>query len=169
MKLKSIIFAAMLAAGSLGAAHAATDNWTAPVVALNGGPTEWSIDFGHTHTVTGTFTDTYTFTYSGLPSTAYGFFLNIQNPVGDINFNWAKLDGTTIPAANLGPLSGSAFFNVPVSGTIELLIKGKTLDAPASYSGTLSVLTPVPEPTTYAMLLGGLALLGVAARRRNQS
>ncbi|MCU6499288.1 PEPxxWA-CTERM sorting domain-containing protein [Rugamonas sp. A1-17] len=27
---------------------------------------------------------------------------------------------------------------------------------------------PVPEPATYAMLLGGLAMLGVAARRRGR-
>ena len=32
----------------------------------------------------------------------------------------------------------------------------------------LTVPTPVPEPETYAMLLAGLALLGVAARRRRR-
>lgn len=33
-------------------------------------------------------------------------------------------------------------------------------------SGT--VMAPVPEPSTYAMLLGGLSLLGVVARRRRE-
>lgn len=34
------------------------------------------------------------------------------------------------------------------------------------YSSVWDGVTPVPEPGTYAMLLGGLALLGAAARRR---
>jgi hypothetical protein len=33
----------------------------------------------------------------------------------------------------------------------------------------LSVATPVPEPETYAMLLGGLALIGAIARRRRRA
>lgn len=32
----------------------------------------------------------------------------------------------------------------------------------------LSLLTPVPEPSTYAMLLGGLGVVGAAARRRRR-
>jgi hypothetical protein len=32
--------------------------------------------------------------------------------------------------------------------------------------GTSSIAAPVPEPETYAMMLGGLALMGVVARRR---
>lgn len=39
-------------------------------------------------------------------------------------------------------------------------------DALVSY--TSRTLAPVPEPQTYAMLLGGLGLLGVVARRRRQ-
>ncbi|MBY0558165.1 MAG: CCXG family PEP-CTERM protein, partial [Burkholderiaceae bacterium] len=31
---------------------------------------------------------------------------------------------------------------------------------------TADTLAPVPEPETYAMLLGGLAMLGAVARRR---
>ena len=35
----------------------------------------------------------------------------------------------------------------------------------ASYSGTVNV-TAVPEPETYALMLGGLAAIGFVARRR---
>ena len=40
-----------------------------------------------------------------------------------------------------------------------------------AYGGSLNVtaLEPVPEPATYGMLLGGLGLLGYAARRKKQS
>lgn len=34
------------------------------------------------------------------------------------------------------------------------------------YTGVSSFTSPVPEPATYGMMLGGLALLGFAARRR---
>jgi hypothetical protein len=36
-----------------------------------------------------------------------------------------------------------------------------------TFNGTVS-LAPVPEPETYAMMLAGFGLLGVAARRRKQ-
>ena len=41
-----------------------------------------------------------------------------------------------------------------------------------SYSAgrwNLTAVSAVPEPATYAMLLGGLALVGALARRRNAS
>ena len=167
MKLKSILLASMLALGSIGAAYA-DDNWS-ETIALAGGPTAWTTAFGHEHTVLGNFTDTYTFTYSGEPGVASGYFLNVKDAVGDINFKSAKLDGTNLLTANLFGLSGSIYAFVPVSGTIELIIKGKTLSGVASYGGTLSVLSAVPEPGAYGMMLGGLALLGVVARRRKQS
>ena len=34
--------------------------------------------------------------------------------------------------------------------------------------GFLTAVTPIPEPETYALLLAGLASLGVAARRRQR-
>jgi hypothetical protein len=37
-----------------------------------------------------------------------------------------------------------------------------------TYIGDYGSTAPVPEPETYAMMLGGLALLGVVARRRKQ-
>lgn len=36
----------------------------------------------------------------------------------------------------------------------------------ANYSGTYKITAAVPEPETYGMLLGGLALIGAVARRK---
>lgn len=47
-------------------------------------------------------------------------------------------------------------------------IGGDTAIAPPLLGLTVAAVTPVPEPETYALMLGGLALLGGVARRRRQ-
>lgn len=56
-----------------------------------------------------------------------------------------------------GGIPGGSYY-VKVSGTIVSATS-------ASYAGNLNV-TPVPEPQTYAMLLAGLGLVAMGARRR---
>ncbi|MBP6901210.1 MAG: PEPxxWA-CTERM sorting domain-containing protein [Burkholderiaceae bacterium] len=75
--------------------------------------------------------------------------------------------------------SGSVLSSFDLSAITTQAIEGVTVDAlgniylVAEDSGTansrLFVLTaPVPEPGTYALLLAGLGLVGVAARRRQR-
>lgn len=52
------------------------------------------------------------------------------------------------------------------AGNYYLSVTGQVLgSAGGSYAGDI-VMVPVPEPETYAMLLGGLGLIGAVARRR---
>jgi hypothetical protein len=162
MKLKSILIAGMLAAAC---ASASANDYTAPTLAMTGGPVDFSTSIGAAHTA-GAFTDTYTFTYSGNPGMGSGWFTNLATSGGEIDFGTATLNGTNITPLNFGPLSTAAFFNIPVSGLVTLVITGTEVGATASYGGVLNVTAPVPEPEAYGMLLGGLALLGVVARRR---
>ena len=73
-------------------------------------------------------------------------------------------DNTTIGVSNSwsGLLSAS-FAN---TGTTEASGFLQTFVIVDGYSSVWDGVTPVPEPATYAMLLGGLALLGAAGRRR---
>lgn len=165
LKLKPLLFAAMLAASG----SVLADDYTAPQAALFGGPTNYSTWFGATHSEAGAFTDSYTFTYSGAAGFASGLFGNLTTPNGSIDFTSATLNGTTLPTLNWGPVSASYFSLVPVDGLLTLIVSGNTSGTIASYAGTLDVITAaVPEPATYGMMLGGLALMGFVARRRRQ-
>lgn len=79
------------------------------------------------------------------------------------------------PAAALNDLSFSrASFNLgpgsySISGSLDqsvLLDSGGSRLNATSGGISLTVSAPVPEPETYAMLLAGLGLLGIVARRR---
>ncbi len=164
MKLTSILAAAVLAAAS-GGAYA--NDYAPAVISMSGGPTNWTVSFGTSHSDGLAFTDTYQFSYSGLPGTATGAFFNIASTGGDLDFNWVDINGNIMTPSNVGIMSGSLIFATPVSGIITLTIKG-TDTGVGSYAGTLDIAAPVPEPATYGMLLGGLALLGVVARRRQR-
>ena len=85
-------------------------------------------------------------------SSVLGSFSTRQ--LSDQNFNFAFLAQTN----DILTLSASQGVHMNASGPIE-----------ASLSGMLNgqfTVTAVPEPEQYAMLLAGLGLLGVAARRR---
>ena len=69
-----------------------------------------------------------------------------------------KDDKWTLSFANLA--AGSYY--VKVSGN---LVSG----AGATFSGNGSLVSAVPEPASYGLLLGGLGLLGFLARRRQKS
>ena len=55
------------------------------------------------------------------------------------------------------------------AGNYQLVISGVNSAAQASYSGNLAVAVApaVPEPSTYALLLGGIGAIGLFVRRRS--
>jgi hypothetical protein len=70
---------------------------------------------------------------------------------------------------------GSTSFNVSTlvhqGSTVDFVLgaNGNDYTDSTRFTATIaSVTAPVPEPETYAMMLAGLGLLGVAARRRKQ-
>lgn len=74
--------------------------------------------------------------------------------------NGQRLASTTL---SLGAQSGSSYSFSEFSGVNKITISGSNL---AFDNITLSAVSPVPEPATYAMLLAGLGLVGLMVRRR---
>jgi hypothetical protein len=114
-----------------------------------------------------TFTDFYKFTV-GASDLDAGFYANQGKVVGlDITKFDLVLAGGGLVASSTG--SGGSFNIASIllaPGSYVLEIAGKvTGSTSGNYNGTLNV-SPVPEPETYGMMLAGLALVGVVARRK---
>jgi hypothetical protein len=78
------------------------------------------------------------------------YYVNDDNTVSGVSDNWS------------GTLTVS-FYNYGSTATQVLL---QSYVATEGQSAVWDGVTPVPEPATYAMMLGGLALIGLARRRR---
>ena len=81
---------------------------------------------------------------SGFPSAQSGNYIN--------SFTLAPADFSSLLA---GTQAGKAYLNIHSAAYPGGEIRG--------------FLVPVPEPGTYALMLGGLGLLGMAAKRRKQA
>ena len=123
--------------------------------------------------VSGSFTDFWTFNVVAPGATAAASATNISfNGAGGIT-SFAGLlstvnlvaSSTPSPPVVVNVLAG--FTGVLTPGAYSLRISGNAGPG-ASYGGNV-VLTPIPEPGTYALMLAGLGVVGfMAARRRNR-
>jgi len=140
-----------------------------PLVANGTNPLQYSGHFGNDPK--GIFSDVFTFApaaNAGSNASASVLDMDLEGH-GVINFGGATLNG--IAFTQTGADRWSLASTLVPSGMLTLTVWGDATNG-GSYDGTINLLmvpSPVPEQQTYAMLLGGLALLGVVARRRKQS
>jgi hypothetical protein len=96
--------------------------------------------------ISGTGSKTFTFTSFNLLDSTYSLVAT-----GDILSGGAK--------ASFGVIDSLG------AGSYYLEVAGKSVGATAGYNGTIT-LTPVPEPETNALMLAGIGMLGLIARRK---
>lgn len=103
--------------------------------------------------------------FTGLAPGLYNVAIGIVGQNLAFNATTSELNGTT--GFVLGPTEFS-FFGVKATGNgvFTLHLFGEAFKG-AIYSGNVTV-TAVPEPEIYAMMLGGLLMLGEIARRKQR-
>ena len=123
--------------------------------------------------VTSPFTDWYTFT---IPAGSNGsgasnvISLGATNVIFSLFQLYDSVSSTTWSGITGGTTSSLSFSGGAAPGSYTLTVSGYKVTPALNglYAGNISI-SPVPEPETYAMLLAGLGLLGLSARRRNSS
>ncbi|MFS2136418.1 FxDxF family PEP-CTERM protein [Duganella sp. Dugasp56] len=191
MKIKNMLLASMIAGASLfGTSAFAADIGKTSVVTLDDdGLGGFAATLGATFNSAAmgkTFSDFYTFTLSDSYDSSASLtstYLN-KTTLKDLlitGFSLVKYDASNaVVQTYMGTnttASGShvdkwELNGLPLSaGKYAIEIDGKVLgNAGGSYASDLNVsIAAVPEPETYGMMVVGLGLLGVVARRRKQA
>ena len=110
--------------------------------------------------------DSWTFQLLAPSSTSFGALQTFSVANGAIKDFAANLVGYgDLTKSTSNGIQNLSWTGQLAAGTYTVQVTGLTLVKNIQYVGTVSTL-PVPEPETYGMLLGGLALVGAVARRR---
>jgi PEP-CTERM motif len=166
---KALASAALAAALAMAGAAHADDTVTNVNLGGNADGT-LSASFGVTHAEMGDFIDTFNFS----PSMGSWFVdaslvtIGFQ-PASNIDFYYAEINGHAMTLSPTGTFEYGWLMNEPIAGPLVLTVYGDVQGgmggASASYAGTINV-SPVPEPATYGMLLGGLGILAWRSRQK---
>lgn len=159
--------AAALAIVSMAPAASATDI----SLTLEQVGTKYTSDYGNSG-LSGIFSDT--FTFSPVIGASIADFSLVQAGAGaaSITFTTVTLDGIDL-LPSLVAVPGGSFIilsDLLFAAGDHVLVIGGTAGGNASYGGTVNfAVTAVPEPATWAMMIAGIAAVGVTLRRRSQS
>jgi hypothetical protein len=128
-------------------------------------------------TPVGSFEDTYLFT---LPDTLNLSSTTVANNLTDVLgiadgmvqlFKEAGAVDTLLGAYSFDGTTGSTShtFSALSSGSYYYLVSGIGTGSTGGFYSISSTISPIPEPATYAYLLGGLGIAGMLMRRRSSA
>jgi hypothetical protein len=175
MSLKKVSVAGALLAGVAGwsGAQATTLDVSAPL-ALTGTVAHNSVTYGRTSPAETLFTDTFTFTLASPTtwSTFSDFKVSSTSATGGLDLYSFTLSGPTGSSGNQVQTGITELWTLPTlslgNGSYTITVTGK-FHSRSSLTLDGNIVTAVPEPETYGMLLGGLGVLCLVARRKRNA
>lgn len=167
MKLKTVFAAAVLLSTGLSTSAFATtiDIGAVPVAPANPSYTQFA------HPVAGVFSDELDFSVTAgtLASSANNINVMLHgldvSDISGLSYSLYKVGSTML----LGTFSGdnSTYYSaITAAGDYKFVISGDAIGTSGGSYGVSLQTSAVPEPETYGMMLGGLALVGAIARRK---
>ncbi|NVD99989.1 FxDxF family PEP-CTERM protein [Massilia sp. BJB1822] len=176
MKSKSILAAAFTACALFaGAAHAAKDISSPTQQVLQGGVAsqKWTQGYKNNNK-DNFFNDVFQFSLDEARGVSFSLTSSSPSAATGLNLTGFSLYGADDHLILNGNMRSTGardewdFTTHLGKGNYYLKVSGSLVSTTGgTYAANGRIFAPVPEPTTYAMLLGGLALVGgIAARRR---
>ncbi len=175
---KSLLAAVVLATASLGASSAYAEDISSPAQALT--IVDNSAFFGDAFAMNNngdTFMDQFTFSVTG-PATSLDAIISSISRTAATGLDITGLSlysgagalitsGTSVSTGiqDIWTLSADSLAN----GNYYLQVSGSMVSDTSGAFGGSMMLNPVPEPETYGMMLAGLGVVGMLARRRQLS
>jgi hypothetical protein len=126
---------------------------------------------GEAATAGASLTDTFHFSLDVDSYFTTALLSSVSGPQGNIDFISVDLDGVFFASSIVNGAFSSTAEIIGVfltAGNHTLNVNYSSTKPKVTYSGNISI-APVPEPASWAMMVAGVAVIGVAMRRRTQT
>ena len=178
---KSLIAAVVIATASFGSSAMAQTIGNSPQAIDLVGTSGFFGDAFAEDNVSASFADRFTFAVptaqAGSPGTTVNAIVSsiagsVESGLDITGLSLYSATGNTLVTTGTSLQSGAIDVWTVTSAGLEagnyyLQVNGDlNSNGSAAFGGAMSLTTPVPEPETYALMLGGLGVLGFLARRR---